>query len=203
MSCGQPFAACQARLGAQSRSAIPMAAQAHGERTTSQRRARTSPTASPAPRNRSVSLFSRPIPVTTPTASQRRRSPPASSFTSSHRMTAQASRSGSVVVSRWPRAEIAGEGGRDRREDLRPSRSAQVARHQRDQDDDEPHLEGGQHPHGRRRDARAAPPTRPRAAGSAAAGRRSRTPGAGPPRRSTSRRRGSRRRPTRPAARRP
>ena len=48
--------------------------------------------------------------------------------------------------------EVAGQRGHDRRQDLRPSRPAEVARHQRDQDDDQCHLEGGQHPHGRRRD---------------------------------------------------
>ena len=51
-----------------------------------------------------------------------------------------------------PAGEIARERGRDRRQDLRPSRSAEVARDERDQDHDEPHLEGGQHPHRRRRD---------------------------------------------------
>ena len=51
-----------------------------------------------------------------------------------------------------PRAEIAGEGGRDRGEDLRSPRAAEVARDERDQDHDQPHLEGRQHPDGRRRD---------------------------------------------------
>ena len=48
--------------------------------------------------------------------------------------------------------EIAGDRRRDRRECLRPARTAEVAHHQRDQDHDEPHLECGQDPHGRRRD---------------------------------------------------
>ena len=45
-----------------------MAAHAQGERTPSLRRAMTRPTASPAPRKTSMSLFSRPIPVTSPSA---------------------------------------------------------------------------------------------------------------------------------------
>ena len=48
-------------------------------------------------------------------------------------------------------AEIAGQGGRDRREDLRPPRAAEVTRDQRDEDHDERHLERGQQPDGRRR----------------------------------------------------
>ena len=151
VSCGQPFAACHARLGAQSRSAIPTAAHGHGERRTSQRRVMTRPTASPAPRNRSVSLFSRPIPVATPTASHSRRSSPASSFTSNHRMTAQASRSGIRRRIEVTSAQVAGHGGRDRCEDLRAARSSEVTRHERDQDHDERHLEGRQHTNGRRR----------------------------------------------------
>jgi hypothetical protein len=43
--------------------------------------------------------------------------------------------------------------GRDRGEDLRSPRAAEVARDERDQDHDERHLQGRQQPHGRRRDA--------------------------------------------------
>ena len=130
-----------------------MAPHAHGERTTSQRRARTSPAASPAPRNRRVSLFSRPIPVVTPTAEPE--APVAAreqldQQPQDDRPGEQVGLGGGVEMAR---AEIAGEGGGDRRDELGASGSAKVARHERDQDDDERHLEGREHPHGRRRDA--------------------------------------------------
>jgi hypothetical protein len=48
-------------------------------------------------------------------------------------------------------AQIAGKSGRDRRQDLCPSRSAQIPCDERDQDHDEGHLDGGQQPDGRRR----------------------------------------------------
>ena len=51
------------------------------------------------------------------------------------------------------RPEIARQGGGDRGEDLRPPRPAEVAGDEGDQDHDERHLDGGQHPHGGRRDA--------------------------------------------------
>ncbi len=152
VSCGHPFAACQARFGSHSRSAIPIADQAHGERTTSQRRARTSPTASPAPRNRSVSLFSRPIPAVTPTHEPQA---PVAAREELHQQP-QDDRPGEQVRLRrgveMAGAEITRERRRDRREELGPARAAQVPGDERDQDHDEPHLERGQDPHGGRRD---------------------------------------------------
>lgn len=66
-------------------------------------------------------------------------------------MTAHASRSGSVVVSRWPASRVTRKSRRNGREGLRPPRPAEVADDERDEDDDEPHLEGRQDSHGRRR----------------------------------------------------
>ena len=204
MSWGQPFAACQARFGAQSSERDP-------DRRPGPRRAHDVPASGedavppPAPRRgRGACPCSRgrsrsTTPTREPEAAVAAREEPDQQ--------PQDDRPGEQVgLARrveMARGEIARQRGRDRREDLGSARSAQVARHERDEDDDEPHLEGGQQSHGRRRDARAGRPRRRRAAGSAAAGRRSRMPGAGLRRRSTSRRRGSRRRPTRPATRRP
>jgi hypothetical protein len=97
---GQPWAACQARLGASIAAAIGAASHGHG--VASQRRCdvSTRPTATPMPSTRIVYLVSSPIPKATPTANHSRGEPPrASNRATRYRQTAHRSSSNVTVWS--------------------------------------------------------------------------------------------------------